>query len=199
MWRENFGKKLLEDRMRGRLGHLADEEEKPIKGNLRYQTDFYYLPNLEEPETAHEQEDIKPDISSLKMSETRRRRHDSCSEDEEVEKRRHKHSRRRHDSRSEDEYDERRRRRHDSRDRDRHSKRSYRDYDRPSSKRHHHGDKKPEKRTKMTYREAEIEEQKRRMNAVRKILRKRNGKRQIEEARKRYFERRDAGLIIPPF
>jgi hypothetical protein len=138
MWGENFGKKLLEERLKSR--GVEDMESSPTR----------------EPE-------IKEEVRS---------RHSSREHERKEEK-----SRSRHDERSE-------------------HKRHHREDERSEHKRHHREDE-HKSRTKPSFRELEISEQKNRMKAIRKILRQRNSSDQIEAARQRYFERRESGLIVP--
>lgn len=51
---------------------------------------------------------------------------------------------------------------------------------------------------KKGFKEVEKAEVHKRMQAVRRILQQRNTVEDIESARQRYLERREAGLIVPP-
>lgn len=166
MWRENFGKKLLDDRLRGRfVDDVAKKKEKKRKFKLK--VNFSTVNSIY---CCFSEENVDEQLST----HSKRQRHDSSKEDQQSSR----HSR--------------------SGNEDRHklSHRRHRD-DRGHESNRQSTSQKEKSPPKKSYREAEREERKRRMAAVRQILKQRNGKKQIEAAKERYLKRREAGLIAP--
>ncbi|RCN46116.1 hypothetical protein ANCCAN_07888, partial [Ancylostoma caninum] len=94
---------------------------------------------------------------------------------------------------SSDNEDDGRRKRDRMKDRDREDRRGHVDRRRESADR-----KEKEKESLKKRIEPKKDDKEQRLIRLKEILKQRNGPEQIEEFRKRYFERRENGVVVPP-